>query len=289
MKVFFWQKKSFLEIVKEKGQGIGALENRELAFFEKVVKSHEETSASREKVRKILEKAKVEVIAPKVLRRIPDDYCDLVVVLGGDGTVLDVARRVGSTPVLAINSSPSTSVGHFCYTDASGFEEALQRVFNEEPKELTRIRVVTKSGPYPYPALNDCLFAHRLPAATSRYIVKVGEEEEEQKSSGVWVSTSAGATGAIMSAGGEMMSLDDKRLQFIVREPFLQATPNSKPYKLLHGFLGKDGIVFTSRMMEGRVYLDGRRTAIPIRYGESISLLPDAPPLRIYLKEKERR
>jgi NAD+ kinase len=289
MKVFFWQKKSFFEMLQEKGQSLDKLRGKGADFFERVIKSHEETCEARNKVRKILEKAKIEVVAPKVLRRIHDNYFDLVLVLGGDGTVLDVARRVGSTPVLAINSSPSTSVGHFCYTDAEGFEEALQRVLNEEPVELTRVRVVTESGPYPFPALNDCLFAHRLPAATSRYIIKVGQEEEDQKSSGVWVSTAAGATGAVMSAGGEMMSLDDKRLQFIVREPFLQATPNSKPYKLLRGFVGNDGIMFISRMMEGRIYLDGRRTAIPVRYGESFSLLPDAPPLRIYLKEKGRR
>jgi len=288
MKVFFWQKKSFLEMLVEKGESLDSIKARGFDFFGKVIKSHQETCESREKIRKVFENAKLDVTAPKVLKRIPDHCFDLVVVLGGDGTVLDVARRVGSTPILAINSSPSTSVGHFCYTDASGFEEALERVLNEEPMELTRIRVVTESGSYPFPALNDCLFAHRLPAATSRYMIKVGEEEEEQKSSGVWVSTAAGATGAIMSAGGQRMNLEDKRLQFIVREPFLQATPNSKPYKLLHGFVGQEGIVFVSRMMEGGVYLDGRRTAIRVRYGESFSLLPDAPPLRIYLK-KERR
>jgi NAD+ kinase len=44
----------------------------------------------------------------------PDDAWDLVVTLGGDGTLLWASHLVGpETPMLAINSAPRTSVGYF--------------------------------------------------------------------------------------------------------------------------------------------------------------------------------
>lgn len=255
------------------------------ALAAKIRASHEETAQSRERVREVLRRAGCEVTEPRRLRRIPDRRHDLVVVVGGDGTVLDVARHVGDTPVLAVNSSPSTSVGHFCRTQADGFEGVLAEVLRgaEEPVSLTRIRVVVGSVPHPDPALNDVLVAHRVPAATSRYILHVGEKSEEQKSSGVWVSTAVGSSGAIRSAGGDLMDPRDDRLQYLVREPFSQSTPGAEPYALIRGFVGREGLAFTSRMMAGGLYLDGRRVAVPLRYGSRAVLTSDATPLRLFL------
>src|SRR5829696_7483338 len=39
---------------------------------------------------------------------------DLVVTVGGDGTLLNASHHVDDVPVLAINSAPSHSVGFFC-------------------------------------------------------------------------------------------------------------------------------------------------------------------------------
>ncbi len=203
--------------------------------------------------------------------------------------MLDVARHVAETPVLAVNSSPSSSVGHFCRTTAEGFEAVLARVLagQEVPVSLTRIRIVVDGVPHPDPALNDVLVAHRVPAATSRYILHVGTESEEQKSSGVWVSTAAGSSGAIRSAGGDLMDLGDERLQWVVREPFAHSTPGASHYALLRGFVGREGLGFTSRMMAGGLYLDGRRVAVPLRFGSRAVLTPDATPLRLFLARGE--
>jgi len=43
--------------------------------------------------------------------------------------------------------------------------------------------------PIPELVLNEVLIAHSNPAATSRYIIEVDDMKEEQRSSGLWIST----------------------------------------------------------------------------------------------------
>ncbi len=43
----------------------------------------------------------------------PAEDEDLVVTVGGDGTMLDASHRVRETPILGFNSDPDRSVGYF--------------------------------------------------------------------------------------------------------------------------------------------------------------------------------
>ncbi|MBL6975282.1 MAG: NAD(+)/NADH kinase [Deltaproteobacteria bacterium] len=256
----------------------------------KVRSSHEETARSREIVKETLAAGGLKVVQVRRLRPVSDDRYDLVVVVGGDGTVLDVARFVKSIPILAVNSSPSTSVGHFCCTTAGSLGDMLKQVKEGAARAtaLNRIRVAVDGKDHRYPALNDVLLAHRVPAATSRYVIHVGNAEEEQKSSGVWIATAAGSTGGIRSAGGAEMDASDHALQYLVREPFIQSNPVGRPYGLQQGKVGPEGLAFTSRMIRGGMYLDGRRVAVPVEYGSRITFTPDAAPLNIFLPEWKR-
>jgi len=253
-------------------------------IVEKVRSSHEETTLSRDKVRGALRDQGFEVVEVHRLRSVSNERYDMVVVVGGDGTVLDVARYVNTVPILAVNSSPSTSIGHFCCVKAEALCDVLEEIRSGKlrPRALTRIRVTMDGKVYRYPALNDVLLAHRVPAATSRYIVRAGDEQEEQKSSGVWISTAAGSTGAILSAGGEVMDAGDPRLQYRVREPF-ENLPDGRSFSMIEGMVGPEGISFTSRMIRGGLYLDGRRVAVPMDYGSRVEFNPTAPPLNIFL------
>lgn len=289
-RVFLWSKQSLYErFLAHRVQSERLLESRDITdrFTARVLPAHEETVRSRLVVSSVLRSAGCVVTQPQRLHRVPDGQYDLIVVVGGDGTVLDVARCVNQTPILAVNSSPSTSVGYFCRTTAEGFEAVLEPVMRgeEKPLRLTRIRIVVDGRTHPDWALNDVLVANRVPAATSRYFLFLHSAVEDQKSSGVWVSTAAGSSGAVRSAGGEPMEMDDERLQFVVREPFCQATPGDAPYRLLRGLVGQEGISFESLMFDGGLFLDGRRVAVPFSYGSVATLTPDAPPLHIFLPE----
>jgi NAD+ kinase len=246
---------------------------------------HNKTVQAREIVRKALEDAGIAIEEFGRPGKIRNSRYDLIVAVGGDGTVLDISRFVDGIPVIAVNSSPSTSQGHFCAVTADKFAGMLSGIMSGEiePARLTRLSVSIDGKRHPQPALNDALLANVVPSATSRYCIQVGGDVETQKSSGVWISTAAGSTGAIFSAGGLEQKITDNRLQYRVREPF-GCRPERSLYSLTSGILGPDGISFVSRMIRGGVYLDGRRVAVPVDFGSVVKITADGPPLNLFVK-----
>lgn len=215
---------------------------------------------------------------------------DLVIAVGGDGTVLDLSHKIDDIPLLGINSDPVKSIGYFCAGTADDFPSLFTRLVENswEPARLMRFRVAINGVPNSYPILNDILIAHENPAAVTDVIVSVGEfSPETQKSSGIWVSTAAGSTAAIRSAGGYVMPLASRDIQYLVREP---CPPHLGAYRHLKGIRPiQSPLSFTSRMQAGRVYLDGPHVSLPFRLGDVITLVDSAPDLTIYgLLEKSR-
>ncbi len=218
-----------------------------------------------------------------------DEY-DLVITCGGDGTVLDVSHHVDSVPMLAVNSHPNSSVGYFCAGDADAFPELLEQTLEAQwrPYELSRFQVSINGTPIEFPVLNDVLFGHSNPAAVSRYTIEVdGGEPEEQRSSGIWISTPAGSTAAIRSAGGFVLPLDSNYLEFLVREPYPML---DRPYRYEKGIhpIGEPFKV-VSRMKNGRVFIDGPHITRDVTVGDVIEVGGGAPPLRLYGLDERRR
>lgn len=260
-------------------------------FVTPLYASHEEHVATVQLVARVLASHGIEVTTTRKPRRPAKGRFDMVIAVGGDGTVLDHARTIDGIPLLAINSSPSTSVGYFSACTSNGFESVLEDILADRflPIDMTRIRLKVDGREHPDPALNDILIANRIPAETSRYIIfsDFADEGEKQKSSGIWVSTAAGSTGAVLSAGGDVMDLSDRRLQYVVREPF-GLEPRESCYCHVRGMV-EEGVRLVSRMLDGGVYLDGRRQAVPVGYGGVVEITPSAPPLHLFLPKHTQR
>lgn len=212
---------------------------------------------------------------------------DLVIAVGGDGTLLDASHGVVDQPVLAVNSYPRTSVGWFSGATVETFADRLDQILNDHvaPILLNRLGVEVEGKLLDHPALNDVLLSHCNPAATTRYVIRVDEEEEEHVSSGVWVSTAAGSTAAIQAAGGVRQPVRSNDLQYAVRE--LYRAPGSSLH--LTGGIISDAIEFESRMYEGAVFLDGHRLRHRVRYGDRIVVQAHEHPLRIYLFDRRKQ
>lgn len=206
--------------------------------------------------------------------------CDLVVTLGGDGTFLWASHLVDAhTPVVAINSAPESSVGHFCSATPDTMADALRAALAHElsVSHLTRMRVSVNDDTISNRVLNDVLFAHSTPGATSRYLIGLEGRAEEQKSSGVWVGPAAGSTAAMRSAGGKVLPLDSTQLQFVVREPY---RPNGSRFDLVCGLIeiGQE-FELRSLMDGGRLYLDGAKRRYRVGLGDRIALKQSSEPL----------
>lgn len=197
---------------------------------------------------------------------------DLVVTVGGDGTVLDASHRVGTVPLLGVNSNPERSVGFLTGTDAAGFEKVLHEVLDGSlsPRRLMRLAVTLNGRDLRVPILNDLLFTHANPAAMSRYKLQNGARSEEHKSSGVWVATPTGSTAAISSAGGDTQPMDDRRFQWRVREPY--ARPG-KVVAMKGGYTGARGrLSLTCLMRDGAVFLDGSHIRHAVGMGDVLEV-----------------
>ena len=229
-----------------------------------------------------------ELGARAVLRYRPEplpedsDAWDLIVTLGGDGTLLWASHLAdASTPMLAINSAPDTSVGYFCAGDAHSVVEVLAAALDGSLKStrLSRMRVEAGDKLVSTRVLNDALYCHESPAATSRYILEVGGEQERQMSSGVWVGPAAGSTAAIRSAGGKVLPIGSQKLQYVIREPY-RGVDNK--YHLVKGLVSPgDDVQITSRMTKGRIFLDGTQKVTAVGIGDRILMTLSGEPLTI--------
>ncbi len=149
---------------------------------------------------------------------------DLVIAIGGDGTVLSAAHYLIDKPILAVNSSPSTSEGALTTISVDELDDKLKEIKNNNAKEekLERIEVLINNQPLDLLALNEVFIANEKAYLISKYNVKFKAKEEEQRSSGIIFSTGTGSTAWFKSAGGSPFSSQSKFIEMIVREPYIR-------------------------------------------------------------------
>jgi NAD+ kinase len=197
------------------------------------------------------------------------------VTVGGDGTVLAASHQIGSrTRLLGVNSAPESSVGFFCAATKGTVGPTLEAALEGKLRGVTlaRMRVEINERLLHNRVLNEALFCHASPAATSRYILRVTKggrtKEEEQKSSGLWIGPAAGSTAAQRSAGGNILPLTSTRIQFVVREPYLGG---GVAPKLVVGLIdAADQLELLSKMRTGKLFLDGHHDEHDFGIGDRI-------------------
>ncbi len=143
---------------------------------------------------------------------------------------------------------------------------------------LNRMRIVLNRRPVDLHVLNDVLITHRRPGGMSRYWLKVGRVQEEQRSSGLWIATAAGSTAAIRSAGGRVLPRASRSLQYRLRELYAPGRNRGR----LKGGVVPAGMTIRigSLMKKGLICVDGEHVTLPFRYGDGLEIRPSPYPLR---------
>lgn len=207
---------------------------------------------------------------------------DLIITIGGDGTFLRTANRLKQGQmIMGINSLTRVSVGALCSATHKNFRRKLSSILKGDyvTRELPLMKIRINGKALPVESVNDVLFANTSPGGTSRYLVQFRGIREEHKSSGVWVATATGSTAAINAAGGLRMPRDDKRLQFLVREPY-QGIYN--PYRLTRGFIPKGkSFKIINKMFEARLFIDGPTTCYRLQVGDEIECALSGKTLKV--------
>ncbi|XP_020206954.1 NADH kinase [Cajanus cajan] len=234
----------------------------------------------------------------------PINDVDLVVTVGGDGTLLQAGHLMDDKiPVLGLNSDPTQideveefssefdatrSTGHLCAATFENFEQVLDGTLEGQivPSELTRTMISVNGLHLSTFALNDVLIAHPCPASLSRFSFRIKEGEQpcspliNCRSSGLRVSTAAGSTAAMHSAGGFPMPILSQDLQYMVREPISPGAVSD----FMHGLIKRDQtIVATWTCRKGVIYIDGSHINYTIQDGDTIEISSKAPVLKVIL------
>lgn len=252
--------------------------------------AHDDHARTLERVEEALERAGVEALVLHGSHAMFDTRgADLVVTVGGDGTLLAASHCVSDVPLLGVNSAPRYSVGYFCAAQGTDLERMLASALEGKLRSvrLARMAVRVNGQLRSERVLNEALFCHAEPAATSNYILQVGRKREEQKSSGFWVGPAAGSTGALLSAGGRVMPFSSQRLQLVVREPYIG---DGRRYHLLRELVADGGrVVVSSKMHQARVFLDGPYRVLAVRLGDEVTFEKSEQPLTVLGLANKRR
>jgi NAD+ kinase len=157
---------------------------------------------------------------------------DLLLIFGGDGTMLAAARALKGNPipVLGVNMGQLGFLSELNYHELKlVLPEVLNGEFVLSPRMMLEARVMRPGGALgpAIPALNDAVVL-RMPKATLMTVgVSVsGEEVARYRGDGLIVSTATGSTGYSLSAGGPILS---ERLKAFIVVPICPHTLANRP------------------------------------------------------------
>ena len=135
---------------------------------------------------------------------------DLLVVLGGDGTILNVAGQLGEgiKPIFGINVG---SLGFLTCSSSPAYREAVEGIAQGKItfSDRTLLEVTIKNsrqGSAPMIGLNDAVFSRGELSRLIRLRARVnGEPLTEFNADGLIVATPTGSTAYSLSAGGPIL------------------------------------------------------------------------------------
>jgi NAD kinase len=185
---------------------------------------------------------------------------DIIVAVGQDGLVANVAKYLAGQPVIGVNPLPDVYDGVLVKTAVSELHEVMEATLNAavDVELRTMAEAVLENGERLL-ALNELFIGHRS-HQSARYEIRVQKGVENQSSSGLICATGTGATGwarSIMEAIDSDIALnpEEPALAFFVREPFPSIATGTS---VRCGKVASGGLQIVSRMNEGGViFADG--------------------------------
>lgn len=208
---------------------------------------------------------------------------DVVVAIGQDGLVANVAKYLNGQPVLGINPSPDLYDGILVRVPLDRLARLLPPSATGEvdAEHRTMVEAVLDGGDRLL-ALNEIFIGHRS-HQSARYTIATPVAHEDQSSSGLIVASGTGATGwarSIMQATHVKLALgaEERAVGYFVREPFPSIATGTT---LTSGRIDATPLHVTSRMNDGGViFADGiEQDFLSFDWGRDVAIGPAAQAL----------
>ncbi len=201
---------------------------------------------------------------------------DIVVAVGQDGLVPNVARYACGQPVVGVNPDPQRYEGVLVNHEPEAVADILRSMSRQPVQQRTMVEARTSDGQRLL-ALNELFVGHQT-HQSARYTLSYGDASERQSSSGVIVATGTGATGwarSIHRCHHSSLTLPDPespQLVFFVREAWPSVATGAE---LTEGTVdAQNTLELTSEMPSGgRVFGDGmEQDGIELPWARTVSV-----------------
>ncbi|KHD10624.1 sugar kinase [Candidatus Thiomargarita nelsonii] len=200
---------------------------------------------------------------------------DTIVVLGQDGLVANTLKYLNGHKIIGVNPDPQRWDGILLPFQVADLTKVIPEVFGQHRpiQEVTMAKASLNNGQILY-GVNDLFIGHKS-HTSALYQIEIGQQQEQQSSSGIIVSTGLGSTAwfkslvigatAITQAltrEGKIVAVessypwDANYLHFTVREPFPSSHSGTE---LVFGKItAKEPMSLVSQMPEnGVIFSDG--------------------------------
>ena len=205
-----------------------------------------------------------------------NNLVDLIIVFGGDGTLLGAARKFIEIeiPILGINMG---AVGFLTDVNIENFESVIKDIFNGDYILEERSLVEAGFSDQEIFGLNEVLIHSGSYAQLMRYRLLIdGKTVYEQRSDGLIVATPTGSTAYALSAGGSIVhpelniwNIIPMMSQSLSSRPLIVSNKKSMEIQLIEGPLD-----------HAMVCVDGQKD-IPVEYNNSIHISKKNSSLKI--------
>lgn len=191
---------------------------------------------------------------------------DLIIGIGQDGLIANIAKYVKGQPIVGYNSNPSVYDGVLLPYSSIGLKEFNRIINGDFNSEQVTMAKASFSDGQELLAFND-FFIGPKSHTSSKYTIHFNNESEQQSSSGIIVSTGVGSTGWMSSIanmingiGKNKVSMrlepDSNQLRFAVREPFISQVSTAN---ICGGIINSEQklVIESSMVNNGLVFSDG--------------------------------
>ncbi len=236
-------------------------------IFQKVYSSHVRQLRALEKLQKKIYQIsdfiyREELSIPKVSKY------PFLISFGGDNHFIYTARFAQQC-IIGINSDPITSKGSLLYFDTDSFLEFYEKDFERQNYTIEKWSMIEGIIDYPDQSkistgkcISEVIIRNEFPDSMSRYLIRIDQEDwEEQKSTGLLLSTGAGSSGwfynslpySIQIFENPIFSKDANFFKSIARELGFNRV---QKYKFLYCTIYETQVLQIISEMDGMIVID---------------------------------
>lgn len=220
----------------------------------------------------VLEDATAELIGLQsdISRERIADGSDIIIVIGGDGTLLSVAGQAlnRGIPIAGFNMG---SLGFLTELSKDSLEKSLEDIFLNKPTFTERTLLEIRFQGHRYIALNDVVVSKGYIARIIRLMLVIDHQEvAEMRADGIIISTPTGSTAYSLSAGGPIVAPE---VNGLVITPLCPHSLTLRPFVIPDS--SHIRVKLMSRSEEVTITMDGQR-ALPMSPGDTfdVNILP---------------